>query len=125
MTSVRTQLLGVDDAVQALESRLDAELEAAARVGGQVVAAIAQQTHAWQNRTGDTEALTGDIPPTGRFSDGTLVFGAMSGTAYSSYLEARFPYLEPAFQMAEGRLEYEFDAALRRAAADTPGWRAG
>lgn len=118
---IRCHFSGADAACGALAEALDEETERAAEIGARVVAEVAARNHDYQNRTGDLEGSTGDVPPTGRFTDDSLQFGAAAGAEYGEFVDAKLPFLEPAYEASEARLEHEFDNALGRAAT-IAGW---
>lgn len=125
MTTVRAELRDVDEAILALQDRLDAELEQAAVTGAIVLAETAKREHWFQNRTQAAENNTLGLVPEGAFLAGTLRFGAEIGVEYGEYLEARAPVLGHAWLVAEDEIGRAFEAALARAAHDAPGWRGG
>jgi hypothetical protein len=102
-----------------LRTNLNAELNAAARRGAEIVAASAKADHLYTDRT---ERLTRSIrayAPKGVFTQGTLRTEVVARMRYATFVDgkARFQFLMPAFLRNEGRVEHELHDAVQTAVA--------
>lgn len=119
--SARVRVLGLDEAVADLTAALDQELQQGMLRVAQAVAEEAAGHHSYENRTGSLQAATQAGGTRGAASDGEIVVEVVADTPYGEYVEAKLPFLEPAFEAADDRISAELENALQRA-AERGGW---
>lgn len=115
------RIYGLDEAISDLEGALDEELQQGILRAAQAVADEAAAHHEYHNQTGALQAGTQAGATRGRASDGEIAAEVVADTNYGEYVERKLPFLEPAAERADGRIEDELEAALQRA-AERAGW---
>ena len=112
----RTGLTGVPGILTGWEREIAEELERVAEGHARRVAAEAQASHPYTDRTGDLTASIEALPAQGDALDGTLSASVVAGMDYAGYVEAAgFAFLEPAAERTESALVADAEAALARA----------
>lgn len=117
----RATLDGLDELLSTLEVVVGDELAAALTRGAEAVAFTAKADHPYTDRTGNLTASIEALPAVGSLRDGTLAASVVAGMGYASFVEqgtahsAPYPYLEPALDANEGRIEEEAERGLAQA----------
>lgn len=104
-----------------LRHALNAQMHQAMAAISEDVAEEARQGHAFQNRTGDLEASIQPVDIFGTFSLGTLSGGVIALEDYAEYVDAKLPFLEPAWQCVEPHADQIVQNAVDAAAGEA-GW---
>lgn len=115
--SFRFNIPAIKRETQRLSRALDRQLEHAMLLAGEKIAESARQTHPYQNRTGNLEASTQAIEPTGTFSEGTLEGGAHATMHYASYVDEMpdFAFMNPAYLFEREEVDEVFRHAIDQA----------
>lgn len=102
MLGATLTLTGLDVLAEGVDHAVDAGLGQV----GERVAQEARTNHPYQNRSGDLQASTQALEPSGRATDGTARVDVVALEDYASYLEDRpeFAFLAPAFERLEPQL---------------------
>jgi hypothetical protein len=101
---------------------LDIKLHQGLDVISARVAAAARGQHTYQNRTGLLERSTQALEAEGSLVAGMLVGGVLADTDYAGYVEARLPFLAPAWARTERDADAILQASIEEAGA-AAGWR--
>lgn len=110
-----------DEAFDRLEGAIDEEMLGVVERAGEALAREARASHAFRNRSGDLEASIRGVEPGGSFLADTLAGGTVAAEPYGSFVEARMPFLAPAWQVIAPYMDQDADYALARAAR-AAGW---
>lgn len=113
---IEATLTGFDEVVDALvaavrEGAADGVAEAA-----ELVATEARAHHSFHNRTGDLEASIHVEDHPHDHPDAPSAF-VVASEDYAQYVDAKLPFLEPAFDAVEGQATAAVERAIDRALA--------
>jgi hypothetical protein len=117
----RARLTGVEADLARLAVALDPQLDAALALFSARVADAARASHPFQNRTGDLESSIRALDTHGDALAGTLEGGVIADEEYAEHVDARLPFLQPAFDRTEGEADRFLQDALDEAAR-LAGW---
>lgn len=115
------RVLGLAEVFGEIKSALDIEVRDGMLRAAQIVAEEAASQHSYQNRTGDLQGATQAGAVSGNATDGEVSVDVVGDTEYGEHVEAKLPFLEPAADRSDARVDDELDAALERA-AQRAGW---
>jgi hypothetical protein len=106
------RIRGLERALEDLTRRADAGAARGMERASKIVADAARAEHAYENHTRDLERATRPAPVQGRLRDGNLTGGVVAAMDYGSYVEARKPFLRPAFERAKAEADAAMESAL-------------
>jgi hypothetical protein len=106
------RLRGLGAAIEDLTRRADRGADRGMARASRIVADAARREHEYENHTRNLERATQPAPVQGRLRDGNLTGGVVAAMGYGSYVDARKPFLLPAFERAKDEAEAALGAAL-------------
>lgn len=108
----------VERRLDRLGDAMDQALSEAVRLAGNRIAESARQTHPYTNRTGNLQASTQAIEPSGSFRAGTLEGGVEATEFYAEFVDAMpdYEFLRPAYLYEREEVDQIFQQALEYAA---------
>lgn len=109
---IRASLKGLERTLEDITRRMDAGAAKGMERAAKLVADEARTHHAFQNRTGDLQASIAAAPVQGRARDGNLTGGVVATEDYAAYVEARVPFLYPAWLAAQDQANAALAASL-------------
>lgn len=118
---ISSRITGVEEAASDLEAALDESLNEALGDVSVIVATEAAITHEFNNQTNTLASSIHGNEATGRFSSGNLEVEVSADAEYASYVDEKEPFLEPAFERANGAITRRLDEALN-AASEKANW---
>jgi len=108
----------VDEWAQRQLDALGEEIDAVVALISETIAEEARSNHPYQNRTGDLQASTQALEPTGSFYSDTLLGEVVALEDYATYVEDKgYQFLEPALEAKSSQIDRMLNDAIERAVA--------
>lgn len=112
---LRLDTAALDASCERLLADFERATEEALTFAAERVATQARTSHPYRNRTGDLESSTHAEGPSGSVWDDSLRTWVVASEEYASYVNARLPFLQPAYDAVAS--EVDAGVALILAAA--------
>jgi hypothetical protein len=112
LKSLFSAALDFERALGEIRAQLDQHASPAMDAAAKVVADDAASDHEYQNRTGDLQGHTVAGLTRGRLLAGDLEGEVLGDMPYGEFVEARMPFLQPAWDRSQNEAERAFERAM-------------